>query len=108
FEKQPQETRIQWWLSRLFRDRRYADYMAERLARVYVGTDGGAFIFFRRRRFVNWLSDELMQNRRYDDLARELLTAQGLWTDHPASNFITATIIPGGQDGNRPDAEKLA
>ena len=67
-ERQPPDEQIPWWASRLLRDRRYADYMAERLARALVGTDEGPFLVFRRRRFVNWLSDELFANRPYDDL----------------------------------------
>ena len=60
FERHEPEQRLEWWLSRLLEDRRYSDYVAERLARAYVGTDQGTFVLFRRRRFVTWLSDQLM------------------------------------------------
>ena len=43
FEQQPEDQRIQWWLSKIFEDRRWSDYVAERLARSYVGTEGGPF-----------------------------------------------------------------
>src|SRR5262245_50319689 len=59
------------WLARLPQDRRHADYFAERLARAYVGSENGPFIVYRRRRFVTWLSDQLLANRPYDDLVRE-------------------------------------
>src|SRR6266404_4676870 len=68
------------WLTDLFKDRRYADYFAERLARAYVGTEDGPFIIYRRRRFVSWISDELFRNRPYDAIVHDLLTSEGLWT----------------------------
>ena len=57
----------------LLSDRRFSDYFAERLARSYVGTEGGPFLFFRRHRFVSWLSDELLKNRPYDQIVRDLI-----------------------------------
>jgi hypothetical protein len=47
-----------------------------------------------------------MANRPYDELVRELLTSDGLWTDKPATNFITVTIQADKNQG--PDAERLA
>jgi hypothetical protein len=101
-EAHPPEQRLQWWLAGLFEDRRYADYLAERLARAYVGTENGPFVVFRRRRFVTWLSDQLMQNRPYDQIVHEMIAAQGLWTDQPATNFISVTIEPDNQKGPNP------
>ena len=43
-EETKEEDRVQWWLSRLFEDRRYSDYLAERLARAYVGVENGPFL----------------------------------------------------------------
>lgn len=106
FEARPASVRIEWWLSRLLADRRYSDYVAERMARAFVGTDQGPFLLFRRRRFVMWLSDQLAANRPYDELVRELLTAKGLWTDAPAVNFLTATAD--GNEKGQPDDIKLA
>ncbi|GIW79384.1 MAG: hypothetical protein KatS3mg105_1191 [Gemmatales bacterium] len=95
---------IQWWLAGILKDRRYADYLAERLARAYVGTEDGPFILYRRRRFVSWLSDQLMENRPYDEIVRHLIADQGLWTDKPATNFITVTI----ENNKKPNPERLA
>ena len=36
-ERVPEDQRVAWWTERLLRDRRYADYFAERLARAQVG-----------------------------------------------------------------------
>ncbi|MCP4812962.1 MAG: DUF1553 domain-containing protein, partial [Planctomycetaceae bacterium] len=83
-----------------------ADYLAERLARAYVGTEQGPFLVYRRRRFVTWLSDQLAENRPYDELVRELVTVNGLWTDSPAANFLTVTIDQ--NDDNQPDEARLA
>jgi hypothetical protein len=98
--------RLQWYIAGLLEDRRHADYFAERFARAYVGTEMGPFLVYRRRRFVSWLSDELMKNRPYDQIVRQLIASEGLWTDQPATNFITVTIEQG--DRNHPNAERLA
>jgi Protein of unknown function (DUF1549)/Protein of unknown function (DUF1553) len=106
FESRPEGERLAWWLAGIFEDRRFADYLAERLARAYVGTENGPFLIFRRRRFVTWLSDELLRNRPYDALVRELLTGEGLWTDRPATNFLSVTAMQ--NKANQPDPERLA
>jgi hypothetical protein len=94
----------QWWLSQLLADRRSSDYLAERLARVYVGIENGNLVLFRRRRLVEWLGDALHQNRPYDQIVRELIDCEGVWTTSPAVNFITATH----EDKKGPDEAKLA
>jgi len=106
FESLPDERRLDDWLNELLADRRSSDYLAERLARAYVGTENGPFLLFRRRRFVSWLADQLSANRPYDEIVRHLIADTGLWTDTPAVNFVTVTINPG--DENRPDANRLA
>ncbi len=95
--------RIDWWLDHLFADRRYAQYVAERLARVYVGVEEGPFLVFRRRRFTTWLSDSLFENRGYDEIVRHLIADQGVWTEKPAVNFLTVTTTEG-----KPDEVRLA
>ncbi len=96
----------QWWLSRLFADRRYSDYVAERLARAYVGSENGPFLLYRRRRFVLWLSDQLLANMRYDQMATHLISDAGLWTDTPSVNFVTVTCTENNQ--GQPDPVRLA
>jgi hypothetical protein len=102
----PEGPRIEWWISRLLEDRRYADYVAERLARSYVGTDDGPFIVYRRRRFVTWLSDQLLANKPYDQLVRELISDKGIWTNSPSVNFLTVTLDEDNK--GKPDAIRLA
>lgn len=97
---------VSWYLERLLQDRRAHDYLAERFARAYVGTEQGPFLLFRRRRFVTWLSDRIAENLPYDQLARQLITGDGLWTSNPAVNFHTVTITE-DQEG-RPDPVRLA
>ena len=65
FEARPAEVGSRRWLDDLLRDRRSADYLAERFARALVGTEDGPFIQFRRRRFISWLSDAFLENRPY-------------------------------------------
>ncbi len=101
----PEAERTARYVDNLLNDRRFADYFAERFARAFVGTEGGPFLVFRRRRFVAWLSDKLAENARYDEIAREVIATNGLWTDNPATNFLTVTYDP---DRKVVDAERLA
>jgi uncharacterized protein DUF1549/uncharacterized protein DUF1553 len=102
---QPEE-RIAWWTSHLLEDRRFADYWAERLARIYVGNEQGNIILYRRRRFRLWLGDQLAKNTPYDQVVRELISGEGIWTGKPATNFVTATANQG--NANQPDPVRLA
>ena len=90
----PEGKRVEARLESLLGDRRHADYLAERFARAFVGTEEGPFLIYRRRRFVSWLSDRFMENIRYDALVRELIASEGIWTDKPATNFLTVTYDP--------------
>jgi hypothetical protein len=94
----------QWWLTQLFADRRASDYLAERLVRVYVGIETGPFLIYRRRRLVEWLSEALQKNQPYDQIARALIDAKGVWTTSPEVNFISVTNV----DKKGPDEAKLA
>jgi hypothetical protein len=105
FEARPKGERVGEWLEALLGDRRCTDYLAERFARVYVGTEDGPFILYRRRRFIAWLSDVLLENRRYDALVREMIAERGLWTDNPATNFVSVTFDP---ELGKPTPERLA
>jgi hypothetical protein len=106
FEALPPEERMPWWIDHILTDTRFADYFGERLARSYVGTEDGPFIFYRRRRFVTWLSQQVAANRPYDHLVRELIAGEGLWTDHPATNFVSVTVQ--NDNKNQPDPVRLA
>jgi hypothetical protein len=98
--------RVEWWTDHLLSDRRWSDYFAQRLARAFVGTQQGPFLVFRRRRFETWLAEELAKGTAYDALVRKLITAEGLWTNQPEVNFLTATISKEG--GRKVDEVALA
>ena len=40
---------------------------------AFVGTEDGPFLVFRRRRFISWLSDAILEGRRYDAIVRDLI-----------------------------------
>ncbi|VTR92333.1 Uncharacterized protein OS=Singulisphaera acidiphila (strain ATCC BAA-1392 / DSM 18658 / VKM B-2454 / MOB10) GN=Sinac_6747 PE=4 SV=1: PSCyt2: PSD1 [Gemmata massiliana] len=105
FELQPPEKRLDGWANHLLRDRRFADYFADRLARAFVGTEDGPLLTYRKRRYISWLGDELFKNTSYAEIVRQMISAQGLNTDAPAVNFIAATF---DENKKAPDAEKLA
>jgi hypothetical protein len=98
------EQRLPAQLAYLLQDRRYADYWAERFARALVGTEDGPFLFYRRHRFVSWLSDQLLKNNSYDSMVRAIIASDGLWTDQPATNFVTVTYDP---EKKAPNPERL-
>ncbi len=104
-EQFPESKRPQVHLNTLLNDSRFHHYWAERWTRFLVGTDGGEFIVYRRRRFRIWLSEVFAANRPYDQMVRDLITAQGLWTDRPEVNFLTSTFD--SNDG-QPDPVRLA
>ncbi|EDM77411.1 hypothetical protein PPSIR1_37889 [Plesiocystis pacifica SIR-1] len=93
------------WTRYLLTDRRHAEYFAERFARAFVGVEQGPLIAYRRRRFVAWLADTLADGWPWDVVVTSLLTSSGLWTQHPAANFVTAALVPETQ---APDEEVLA
>jgi hypothetical protein len=101
FEADDQPDRIARWTMAMLEDRRFADYFAERLARGFVGTEGGQFVVYRRDRFVTWLSEQLYQNRPYDEIVRQMIQEEGLWTGNPATNFMTAAFNEGEFDENK-------
>lgn len=101
-----QESAQEIWVDYLFSDRRHADYLAERLARAWVGTDHTPILVFRRRRFVSWLSDQILENRPYDQIVQELVTAEGVWTSSPQVNFLTSMIDD--ESGGNPNPKRLA
>jgi hypothetical protein len=101
FESDQSPDRLDRWTARLLSDNRFADYFAERLARSFVGTDFGQVVVFRRDRFVDWLRQQLSQNTPYDQVARHVISETGLWTDHPATNYITAAMADGELDENK-------
>jgi hypothetical protein len=98
--------RVVWWTAHLLEDRRFADYWAERLARIYVGSEQNNIVLFRRRRFALWLAEQLAGNRPYNEFVCELLAEEGIWTGKPAANFITATANQAS--ANQPDPVRLA
>lgn len=100
FEADSAPFRIERWTERLLADRRFAEYFAARLSRVYVGAEEGQFVVFRRDRFNAWLADQLHENKPYDQVVREMLSEQGLWTGQPATNFVTAAVADGVIDRN--------
>ncbi len=106
FEAIDEDAQIEGWLRHVMSDRRFGDYVGERLARAYVGTEDGPFIVFRRRRFVAWLSDQLMENTPYDQIVQQLISDRGNWTDTPGVNFITVTN--GTNEEGQPDPARLA
>jgi hypothetical protein len=107
FEAAPSDRRLDEFLASILDDRSCHEYLAERLARSYVGVHVGSFVVFRRSRFVSWLADQLEARRPYNRIVREMIADTGMGTDQPATNFVLATIKP-GNDTFQPDPNELA
>ncbi len=103
FETDRQPDRLKRWTQRMLGDDRFPTYFAERLSRALVGTEVGPFLAFRRDRFRAWLDKQLASDRPWDQIVTELVSASGLPTGRPATNFITITMVDGDVD-----QEKLA
>ncbi|MBI3726107.1 DUF1549 domain-containing protein [bacterium] len=104
FESEPEESRRERLIERVFSDPRFDEALAERLARIVVGAGKKQDdLFYRRRRFVDWLKGEVAKRRPWDDLVRELIAAEGTSTGAPAVNFVLAS-----SDNNMVDPVKLA
>ena len=107
-ETLPESARVDEYLAVVLNDPRHHAYLAERMARAYVGVKTGAFIIYRRGRFVSWLAEQLAQRRPYDALVRDLITAESLGTDRPEANFIIGSIRPGEGSNNQPTPSEIA
>ncbi|MEL7337027.1 MAG: DUF1549 domain-containing protein, partial [Planctomycetota bacterium] len=106
-QRLPEKERFTAHLENLLSSQRFSDYWAERLTRVYAGHENGPFIVYRRRKFRLWLSQQISNGVPYDQLVRSLVSADGLWTEDPAVNFLTRTNQDGEED-NQPDPITLA
>ncbi len=92
-ESIPADKQIDWWTDYLLSDQRWADYFAERFSRAYVGTNDGPFLLFRKRKLNTWLAEQFRDEEvGYDQIVRAMLSSEGLWTDTPQVNFVTATM----------------
>lgn len=105
-ESRPQEDRLTWWIDHILQDPRYADYLGERFSRAFVGTEDGPFILFRRRKFRTWVSEQIAKNTPYDRIVRDIISSEGIWTQNPATNFVTVTVQ--NDKKNQPDPVRLA
>lgn len=105
-EKFPESERVAIYTNYLLTDSRWSDNFSERLARAFVGTDQGPFLLFRRRKFREWLAEQLEKDVHFDVIARTLIEAEGLSTDKPEVNFVTAQIPPEG--ARKADMVRLA
>lgn len=99
FEADTGEGRRERLVTRLTADPRFHYAFAERLARITVGPGRKQDdLFYRRRRYVAWLRDQIQKHRPWDDVVREILATEGVTVDGPA-NFVVAADL---------DAAKLA
>jgi hypothetical protein len=100
YEADERPDRLRLHVRAMLADSRFADYFSERLARPWVGVSRDPFLIYRRDRFTRWLANELRENRPYDEIARRVLSTDGLWTSEPAANFVTSAVANDDLDEN--------
>lgn len=100
FEADKAPKRLERWTASLLEDVRFADYFSERLTRAFVGVELGQFILFRRDRFKQWISQQLRDHRPYDEMIRDMIAGDGVWTDKAEVNFLTAAYANDDFDEN--------
>ncbi|RLS51430.1 MAG: DUF1549 domain-containing protein [Planctomycetota bacterium] len=101
FEADRRADRLTLWTNAYLNDPRFADYFAERLARAFVGVEGGQFVVYRRDRFTSWLADQIRQRTPYDEMVRSMLSETGVATDRAAVNFAMAAFANSHFDPNK-------
>jgi hypothetical protein len=101
FEADAAPDRLERWTAAMLEDNRFINYFAERLARAFVGVEGGQFIIFRRDRYAEWLRQQLREHRPYDEMVADMLTGSGVWTGKGEVNFITAAYANDEFDRNK-------
>jgi hypothetical protein len=94
YESRPAANRRADYVERLLADRRFADAVAERLAAAWLPARvGDNFVLYRPYRFIEWLADQIHAGVPYSTIVRHMLADEGLWTDNPSVNFITAYAV---------------
>jgi hypothetical protein len=101
FEADTAPDRLERWTAAMLEDNRFINYIAERLARAFVGVEGGQFIIFRRDRFTEWLREQLREHRPYDAIVADMIAGSGVWTGQGEVNFITAAYANDEFDRNK-------
>ncbi len=101
FEADARPDRLTIWTNAILSDTRFNEYFAERLARAYVGIEGGQFPIYRRDRFTNWISQQLKDQTPYDQMVRRLIAEEGIPTDKAAVNFAVAGYANKDFDPNK-------
>lgn len=104
FASDTSNDRLERWLLKMLEDQRFADYFSERLARMLVGNEEGAFVVFRRDRMRDWLKCQIHTDRPWSWISEQLIGGDGLWTENGHSNFITSAVV----DDEGIDENKLA
>ncbi len=93
FQADTGDQKLRRWTQKLLDDNRFAPYLSQRLERILIGVEKGEFLVFKRERFGAWLSQQLADNRPWDEIVTELVAAEGVPTGQPATNFITSAHV---------------
>ncbi|MGE0538412.1 MAG: DUF1549 domain-containing protein [Pirellulales bacterium] len=90
-EQSPKAKRVEAFFDQLFEDQRFGEHLGEVLTQACVIDQ----VLdppnpYRRRSFHRWLSNEINSATPYDEIARRIVTAEGLCSEEGAANFYAS------------------
>lgn len=95
FQADEHPDRLNRWLLRMLDDQNYGDYFGARLVRMLTGIEEGLVFVFRRDRMREWMSNSLVADKPWSEIAKQCIAGDGLWTSRPSANFLTAAWVDG-------------
>jgi transcriptional regulator with XRE-family HTH domain len=82
---------LEQFTDRLLSETRYGDHVGEVISNTMVREQETDIPFpFRRDSYLSWLTDQLNKGVPYDQWVRQIITAEGMWSEFPEGNFITS------------------
>jgi hypothetical protein len=107
--KDPPERRRSELIERLLKHEDYARHWANLWSNWLLTRSGDFGRGKYHEQMQVWLEDQFAQNKKYDEIARALLTAKGKNSDNGAVNFILAHLgesVKVTNENGRPDPQK--
>lgn len=101
FEADTGSDRLQRWTARLIADRRFVEYLGAKFAAAFIDSGGDDLKPHQQMRFAVWLGEAIQNGRGYDELAREIVSGQGVFADRPATTFVAAELAAGDEAAQR-------
>lgn len=93
FFNQPESRRRDWWIEQLLAGEDFVDYWAYKWSDLLL-INGNLLRPAAVESYYRWVHDAVRQNKPWDQLVREILTATGVTTENGATNFYSVHQTP--------------